>query len=84
MTATATDTRVVSGPVEATALGNGVVQLISQGLVKNVREARKILSETLPVKEYLPDDSGDWDSAYERFKEIRRRGNDYRVNSGYA
>lgn len=54
-TADATGCRVVAGPVEATAIGNVVVQLISQGALRDLAEARQVIADSFGVKEYLPD-----------------------------
>ncbi len=67
MTADATGLPVVAGPVEATALGNAIVQFIALGELKDVAEARAILAETVGtvVHEPRPDDR--WQEAYQRF-----------------
>jgi rhamnulokinase len=68
MTADSTGAQVVAGPVEATALGNAVVQLVSLGELGSVSEAREVLSETLGLQVYSPGEAGGWDEAYVRFK----------------
>ena len=54
MTADMCGVPVIAGPVEATAIGNIVVQLIAAGAVKDLKEARRILSRSFEEKEYLP------------------------------
>ena len=54
MTADMCGVPVIAGPVEATAIGNIVVQLIAAGAVKDLKEARRILSRSFEGKEYLP------------------------------
>jgi rhamnulokinase len=44
LTATACNKKVVAGPVEATAIGNILVQMISMGEVKDIDHARKLPS----------------------------------------
>jgi rhamnulokinase len=66
-TSDATGRTVIAGPVEATALGNAIMQLKGIGLLRDVWEARKVLSETLELEMYHPQPSADWDSAYTRF-----------------
>lgn len=56
MTADATGVPVIAGPIEATAAGNVAVQLISLGKIKDLKEARKIISDSFDVVEYLPQD----------------------------
>ena len=52
--ADATGKRVVAGPVEATALGNAVVQWISTGAVVSLREARSLIAAMPEIREYYP------------------------------
>lgn len=54
MTADACGVTVVAGPVEATATGNIMMQLVANGAVKNVEEARAIARASFPVKRYTP------------------------------
>ena len=70
MTANASNRKVLAGPVEATALGNIAVQLITLGEIKDVEEARRIIANSEQTYEYIPQDQEKWDSAYERFKTI--------------
>lgn len=67
MTANATGRKVISGPVEATVLGNIAIQLISQGAIKNIEEARQIIKNSEKTVEYLPENTDEWNRAYERF-----------------
>ena len=46
---------VVAGPIEATAMGNLMVQAKATGLVKDRWEMRKMIAETFQVKTYYPD-----------------------------
>jgi sugar (pentulose or hexulose) kinase len=66
-TADSTNRTVIAGPVEATALGNAIMQLRGIGLLSDVWEARNVLSETLDLEMYHPQDGDDWDTAYTRF-----------------
>ena len=68
MTADATGRKVIAGPVEATALGNIAVQLMTLGAIKNVREARRIIEASETVRTYSPGEKEKWDAAYEMFK----------------
>jgi len=53
-TADAVGIPVACGPQEATALGNVMIQAIACGVVKDVADARRILSESLDLKMYYP------------------------------
>ena len=68
MTAGASGRKVIAGPVEATALGNIAVQLMSLGEIKDVAEARQIIANSETTYEYLAQDAEKWDAAYEKFK----------------
>ena len=61
---------VIAGPVEATALGNIILQLIALGAIKDVDEGRKIIAETENVKLFNKKRRAEWDVAYKRFCEI--------------
>ncbi len=61
---------VVAGPVEATALGNIVLQLIALGEIDSIREGRRLIAETEKVKTFIQAHTPDWDEAYERFCKI--------------
>ncbi|MFT3786393.1 MAG: rhamnulokinase family protein [Tepidisphaeraceae bacterium] len=54
LTADACNKRVLAGPVEATALGNILVQGIAKGAVKDLAHARAIVRNSFEVKEYTP------------------------------
>lgn len=70
MTASASNRKVIAGPVEATALGNIAVQLMALGEIKDVKEARQIVAKSEKTYEYLPKDQEMWDEAYRRFRRI--------------
>jgi len=70
MTADACNRRVVAGPVEATAIGNLMMQAIAAGEVGSIVQAREIVRQSFPVEEYQPRDAAAWDEAYARFVEI--------------
>jgi rhamnulokinase len=70
MTADACGRRVVAGPVEATAIGNILVQAMAVGAVRSLDAARAIVRESFDVKTYEPRESKKWDAAYEKFRGI--------------
>ncbi len=63
---------VSAGPVEATAIGNIVMQLIALGEIKDIAEAREVVRRSFPLKQYTPDLSAKngWDEAFARFKKL--------------
>ena len=70
MTANSCDRTVKAGPIEATVMGNVAVQLMSDGSVENIGQARKIVAESSELKTFEPKDTGDWAKAYEDFLKI--------------
>ncbi|HEY83593.1 MAG TPA: rhamnulokinase [Chloroflexi bacterium] len=65
--ANATGKRVVTGPIEATALGNILLQMLAVGEISSLAEGRAIIKRSFPVQEYLPQDTAAWDEAYQGF-----------------
>lgn len=47
-----TGKEVLAGPVEATAIGNIIVQLLSFNKIEDLREARKLIAESFEIKKY--------------------------------
>lgn len=70
MTADCTGIPVIAGPVEATALGNILIQLVALGEVKDIEEGRALIAATEPVKRFAPSAQDDWNRAYETYKTI--------------
>lgn len=69
-TANATGRKVSTGPVEATSIGNVIVQGIAMGAIKNLEEGRKIVKNSFPIDVYIPENSDKWNEAYEKWKKI--------------
>ena len=70
MTANSCDRTVKAGPIEATVMGNVAVQLMSDGSVKNIGQARKIVAESSELKTFEPKDTDKWAEAYEDFLKV--------------
>ena len=68
LVADATGLPVISGPAEATALGNLLMQLRAQGELASLAEMRALVRHSEPVTTYDPHPSARWDEAYSRFK----------------
>jgi rhamnulokinase len=58
---------VVAGPVEATAIGNLLVQALALGRIANLAEGRALVRSSFPVETYEPRDTAAWDEAYGRY-----------------
>ena len=70
LTANATGRPVITGPVEATAIGNLLMQAIALGEIASADEAREIVCRSFDVETFEPAHDGDWDAAYERLLKI--------------
>ncbi len=66
-TADASGREVIAGPSEATALGNGINQLIGLGAIASVAEGRRLLRRGQKTERFLPRGKEAWDRAYERY-----------------
>lgn len=72
-TADATGCRVLAGPVEATAIGNIVVQLVALGAVRALGDARALVAAAFPPEEFTPRGIAPWDAAADRFAQLDRQ-----------
>ncbi len=70
MTASSCDRTVKAGPIEATVMGNVAVQLMSDGSVENIGQARKIVAASSELKTFEPKDTDKWAKAYEDFLKV--------------
>ncbi len=72
LTADATRRPVRAGPVEATALGNLMVQAYARGYLDSLEEIRAaVRGSSVEVRDYQPKGSGDeWEGAYERLRRV--------------
>lgn len=63
--------KVVAGPSEATAIGNGLMQARSAGLVRDRWEMRRLIVSSMQPKSFLPEgDAAEYDRAYDKFMKI--------------
>lgn len=70
MTADACGRRVVAGPVEATAIGNVMMQAVAQGAIGSIAQAREVIRASFEVQEYRPRLPQAWSDAYARFERL--------------
>jgi rhamnulokinase len=72
-TANATGRPVITGPVEATALGNVLVQARTSGSVGSLVQIRDIVRASSTMQRYEPQNTNQWNDAYGRFVELLKR-----------
>jgi rhamnulokinase len=61
---------VIAGPVEASALGNGVLQAIATGHISDIASGRAAIAASIDRVTYEPNRSDAWDEAYARFRRL--------------
>lgn len=69
-TASATKRRVLCGPVEATALGNVMMQTIAHGRLGSLEQGREAIRNSFEPEEFEPRQTDAWDAAYERYIQV--------------
>lgn len=68
-TADALGRPVWAGPVEASAIGNLLVQFMAQGQCADLQEARRLSADSFPVEVYEPaPNRAEWERAYAIFR----------------
>jgi rhamnulokinase len=60
---------VITGPVEATSLGNILTQAMGSGHLSGVADIRAVVRRSFEMETFEPDstEKGEWDAAYEKF-----------------
>lgn len=69
-TADAVGLPVLAGPVEATAVGNLMVQAMGLGLIRSLPDAIPMIKKAFPIRRYRPRDAAAWGRAYGKFKAL--------------
>ena len=69
-TANALGIPVIAGPVEATAIGNILVQLIAKGVIGSLDEGRALVKKSFERKEFFSQDTARWNDAYSKAEKL--------------
>jgi rhamnulokinase len=69
-TSDATGKPVIAGPVEATAIGNLLVQAMALGRLSSLSEVRQLVRHSFPLEVFEPGRREAWDEAYGRWLEL--------------
>ena len=70
MAADATGLRIVAGPVEATAAGNILAQLMALGEISSLQEGRRIIRDSFEPQVFEPRETAVWDEKATRFARL--------------
>jgi rhamnulokinase len=70
-TADATGRAVIAGPVEATAIGNLLVQALALGHISSLPTAREVVRRSFELTTFEPRDPDAWEAAYSRYLAFR-------------
>lgn len=70
MSANSTGLPVVAGPVEATALGNIIIQLVALGALPDIAAGRALIARTEALSHYAPADAQAWDQANAQYRSL--------------
>jgi rhamnulokinase len=72
-TATATCLPVLAGPVEATVIGNVLVQAVAANRFTSLSHARRHIAENLRLKRFTPQPSSDWEEQARLYAALESR-----------
>ncbi|MFW9897304.1 MAG: rhamnulokinase family protein, partial [Candidatus Thorarchaeota archaeon] len=66
-TANSLNIPINAGPIEATSIGNILMQAKAIGLVNNLEDLRQCVIHSFPISNYFPESIKSWENAYEEF-----------------
>ena len=81
LTADASGITVVAGPVEATAMGNVMVQAYAQNRVGSLEEIRAVVRDSFEASTYEPS-AGEWSGSRERFSKLLDEASALHISEG--
>jgi rhamnulokinase len=62
--------KVIAGPVEATAIGNILIQAIAKGRISNLEQGRVMVADSFSLDTFEPQDHTIWEEQYQKKKAI--------------
>jgi len=69
-TANACQIPVLTGPIEATAIGNVLLQAYSHGSIGSLPELRQVVQASSTMDRYQPQEQAAWQAAFESFSQM--------------
>lgn len=70
MAADATGRPTIAGPIEATVIGNALIQLIAMGELRDLAEGRELVRNMSAWRRYHPQNTDFWDEAYQGYQSL--------------
>lgn len=68
--ADASNRKVETGASEATVVGNALAQFMTLGVIKDVKEGRRIIKDSFKCQIFYPQNTQYYDAEYERYQKI--------------
>ena len=68
--ATSCGVPVHAGPIEATACGNVITQMVATGALPDIAAGRQLIRDSIPLKVFSPQDPTAWNKALARFEKL--------------
>jgi rhamnulokinase len=72
LTASAAGMLVAAGPVEATALGNILIQAVASSELGSLKDLREVIRNSYTIEEFEPEDSAPWSEALHRYESLTK------------
>ncbi|MFH1370508.1 MAG: rhamnulokinase family protein [Planctomycetota bacterium] len=72
--ADATGKEVITGPVEATAIGNILMQALATGQIESVSQGRGLVRKAFALKQYQPKETAAWERQYKKTQKFAQAG----------
>ena len=72
LTASAAGMLVTAGPVEATALGNILIQAVASGELGSLKDLREVIRNSYTIEEFEPEDAAPWADALQRYENLTK------------
>ncbi|MCL4108200.1 UNVERIFIED_CONTAM: hypothetical protein GTU68_066123 [Idotea baltica] len=71
LAASASGRTVLSGPVEATAIGNVLLQAIALGDIDSLEDVRSLVRQSFSIETFQPEGSPEWEKTVQRFTNLK-------------
>lgn len=70
-TSSATKKIVITGPSEATSVGNILIQILAKRMIKDLKQLREIIRNSFPLIIYRPENPNLWDENYDKYLKLK-------------